>query len=310
MTSNGAARLLSVPELQQAIAIATSRSAQRHTVTSVTLRAAAPGHRPDGSAAASTTAALPAPGQDGGGGLWITVLAAHHAAGASTVALALADAAAGDGSPARLIDCAAPGESGLTDAATSVLGVDAAGRWYRGRRGRVTIEHATESTPSAPAPAHTAPLEEQPYPLTVVDGGTASAGHGDPLPRDQHGAAGGVVVIVCQATVPGVRQAEALLARLTAPVIVAVIGPRKWPGVVTASVGAALRAVQATGRLVPVPYDPQLAATGLTGDPLPRKVLSAAHAVVNLAHATAPATPSIQPLTAAHPVPIPKENLS
>jgi hypothetical protein len=264
-------QVLSVAELQAALALAHARSAQRHVLVTVTTR---PSEPPLGVAEANTMALLEevsAPGER-----CIVVLSAHAGAGGSMVALGLADAAAADGTPVRLIDCAAAAESGLADAASEVVGIDRTGQWYRGRRGTVTIHHAADATLLG---------GEAGCGLTVIDSGPAR-------PGGLGGAIG--VVLVCAATVPGLRQAEAALAAITGPVVLAAVGPRKWPGVVTASLGPTAAALRRDGRLVRVPLDRRLAATGLTGDPLPRRVAAAARAILQLLPVPATTAPPLR----------------
>jgi hypothetical protein len=269
-TTAGDGQVLSVAELQAALALAHARSAQRHGLAIV---AARPSERP--LPVAEPYSMPPVEQVPALGERCIVVVSAHAGAGASTVALGLADAAGADGTPVRLIDCAAAAESGLADAASEVVGIDRTGRWYRGRRGTVTIHHAADATL----------LGEAGCGLTVIDSGPARPGR-------LGGAIG--VVLVCAATVPGLRQAEAALAAITGPVVLAAVGPRKWPGVVTASLGPTAAALRRDGRLVRVPLDRRLAATGLTGDPLPRRVIAAARAVLQLLPAPATTAPSAQ----------------
>ena len=272
-TTAGDGQVLSVAELQAALALAHARSAQRHGVTTVTTRS------PEGPRPAVEPYSMPPGEQESAPGeRCIVVVSAHAGAGASTVALGLADAAAADGTPVRLIDCAAAAESGLADAASEVVGIDRTGRWYRGRRGTVTIHHAADATL----------LGEAGCGLTVIDSGPARSGG----PGALGGAIG--VVLVCAATVPGLRQAEAALAAITGPVVLAAVGPRKWPGVVTASLGPTAAALRRDGRLVRVPLDRRLAAAGLTGDPLPRRVVAAARAILKVMPAPASTVPPAQ----------------
>jgi hypothetical protein len=82
-------------------------------------------------------------------------------------------------------------------------------------------------------------------------------------------------VLVCRATVPGVRHAEHLLRDIESPIAIAAVGPSRWPGSVLATAGPCLRACRETGRLVTVPVDRKLESTGLTAAPLPKPVLAA-----------------------------------
>jgi hypothetical protein len=261
-------RLLSVAELQAAVGIATSPGGRRHTPT--TRAVAAAGGQPG----LSVPVIVPWSGR----GRWIVVFAAHNGAGASTVALALADAAASDGTAARLIARATPEESGLTEASLEVLGLEPTGHWFRGRRGTVTIDLAT------PTAASVQPSDDTAHAVTIVDAGPVAIAGMDPAPAVT------AVVVVCRPTAPGMRRAEEVLGRVSAPALLAVVGPRKWPAVVTASLGPTAAGLRAAGRLVAVPIDPHLAAAGLTADPLPRRVLGAARAVLDLIPASAAPT--------------------
>lgn len=77
----------------------------------------------------------------------VVVRAAHAGAGASTIALAVADAAATAGLTTRLLDAASPHWSGLLGAAVTELGADRG--WIRGRRGeRLVVDRPAENQPS------------------------------------------------------------------------------------------------------------------------------------------------------------------
>ena len=205
---------------------------------------------------------------------WVRVLAGHSGAGASTVALAIADAAASAGRRSLLIETAPASRSGLVSAASRELDVDATGAWRRGTRPHpttgveVTIDRRTEDRhPTAwPATDAAAPGEL----LVTVDLGMVA---GDSLSR----AVGGPIVVACRATIPGVRLAEQLLHRLDgAPVVVALLlRGRRWPGGVTSSCGPRLTALRAAGLVVTVPVDDHLTITGPTHAALPKGVLAA-----------------------------------
>jgi hypothetical protein len=84
------------------------------------------------------------------------------------------------------------------------------------------------------------------------------------------------VLVVCRATVPGVRHTERALVGLPARAdLVAALGPARWPGVVRASCGAQMRALRAGDQVVAVPLDRQLETAGLTASPLPRRLRAA-----------------------------------
>jgi hypothetical protein len=204
---------------------------------------------------------------------WIAVVAAHAGAGASTVALAISDAAAADGRRVHLIDRAHPARSGLVAAASEELGTDVTGAWRRGLRSGVTIDR--RATDVAPGDWPADPADEGPG-LTVVDFGAPAPDR--PIWKAIDRAR---PVVVCRPTVPGVRLTEQLLEQLARqPVVVAAVGPSRWPGEVTASVGPALRALRAAGRVIAVPTDRRLQVTGPTSSPLPRPVRSAGRSLL------------------------------
>ena len=152
---------------------------------------------------------------------WVAVVGAHRGAGASTVALALADAAATAGWPVHLVSCNAPAECGLVGAATVELGTDPTGAWRTGRRGagvtlarpapgRDLITRAAASQGSAdPGPGSAWPplppgVDERDL-LTVVDAEAGAARAPQLL------ATAAAVLLVCRVSVPGVHDVEQLL---------------------------------------------------------------------------------------------------
>jgi hypothetical protein len=216
---------------------------------------------------------------------WVAVVAAHAGAGASTVALALSEAAAVAGRRVHLVESAAPSRSGLVAGASEELGTDPTGAWRCGLRSGVTIDRrATEGLPEGwPTP----PAVGGPG-VTVVDLGLVTPGN---LAR----LAGLHVhpVIVCRPTVPGVRFAEHLLDQVAGrPPVVAAVGPSRWPGEVTATLGPGLRALRGAGHVVAVPWDRRLEITGLTSRPLPKPVHAAGGALLALLNSDAVADPS------------------
>ncbi|MFQ1003673.1 hypothetical protein [Modestobacter sp. SSW1-42] len=205
---------------------------------------------------------------------WIGVVAAHAGAGASTVALVISDAAAADGQRVHLVDTAHPFRSGLVAAASEELGTDATGSWRRGLRSGVTIDRRATDTASGDWPVP--PVADSP-PLTVIDLGSAA-------PQNLTRLAGrSRAVVVCRPTVPGVRLTEQLLEQLGGrPVVVAAVGPRRWSGEVTGSLGPRLLALRAAGRVVPVPMHRRLQVTGPTSAPLPKPLRGAGRALLEL----------------------------
>jgi hypothetical protein len=213
---------------------------------------------------------------------WIAAVAAHAGAGASTVALAISDAAAADDLPVHLIDTAHPARSGLVAAASEELGTDVTGAWRRGVRSGVLIDR--RATDLAPAGW---PVPPDGSALTVVDLGVA-------VPESLSGLAAdrACLIVVCRPTVPGVRLTEQLLGQLAhRPAAIAAIGPSRWPGEVTASLGPRFRALRAAGRVVPVPTDRRLQVTGLISSPLPKSVRSAGRQLLGLLDGSHPGAP-------------------
>jgi hypothetical protein len=223
---------------------------------------------------------------------WIRVIAGHSGAGSSTVALALADAAAATGRRAQLVEAAAPSRSGLVAAASAELGLDPTGAWRRGTRGQPTelgqviiTRRAVDTLPSCwpvdsanPDRSGAGSTSSPSEPMVAVDLGLPPT---DALAR--LGGRDSRIVVVCRATIPGVRLTEQLLGRLdSVHLFVAMLGRRRWPGEVTSSSGPRLRALRETGRIVAVPVDLHLAVTGPTYTPLPKTVLAAGHALLGL----------------------------
>lgn len=215
---------------------------------------------------------------------WIAVLAAHPGAGASTVALAISDAAAADDRRVHLVDTAHASRSGLVAAASEELGTEVTGAWRRGLRSGVTIHRP--ATELAPAGWPNYPAGDVPG-LTVVDLALAEPENLARLAADHSRP-----VVVCRPTVPGVRLTESLLAQMARqPAAIAAVGPRRWPGEVTASLGPHLRALRAAGRVVPVPTDRRLQITGPTSSPLPKSVRSAGRQLLELLDGSHPDAP-------------------
>jgi len=229
----------------------------------------------------------------------VTVVAAHAGAGASTVALAVSAAASQTGRHTHLLDSAHPCRSGLTAAAEVELGTDGSGGWRRGSRELITLDRrvhdATSGDWPAPPPGHDDST------LTILDLGLVAVGGLERLARDVSR-----IVVVCRPTVPGVRMVEHLLAQLAGQaqltVLVAAVGPARWAGEVTATVGPRLRQLRTGGLVVTVPVDRHLEITGLSHAPLPRSVLVAGRVLLELLDNTpnngAPATQGCSPSSA------------
>lgn len=218
----------------------------------------------------------------------LLVVGAHPGAGASTVALALADAIALGGpvgqAAVRLVELAPHEASGLICAAERELG-SGPGGWHVGRRGEVEIYRAGASVASPVDLPELGVLESGRF---VVDTGWPLHGIWAQQPEAitrlvPHA----TVIVVCLATVPGVRRAERVLADLARraeqgrPVVVGV-GARRWPGAARATFGPCLTEAHDDGRAVLVPADRRLEVNGLDADPLPKAVTASAARLLEL----------------------------
>jgi hypothetical protein len=206
----------------------------------------------------------------------IVVIGAHPGVGASTVAVAIADAAAAGGSTVGLAEVAPPGRSGLAEAATSELGPDRAGLWIVGRRGGVEVRrlmHGVGADRAADALAAMPPFD-----LAVVDAGCSleDLGEGAAVSFMAGLLDAAAVVVVCRATVPSIRRAELSLGqRAIACPVLAVLGPARLPGSAAATAGPAVRALIEARRVIAVPVDGRLQLAGVTSGPLPKPVAAA-----------------------------------
>ncbi|MCV2491874.1 hypothetical protein OF117_21220 [Geodermatophilus sp. YIM 151500] len=216
----------------------------------------------------------------GVGGRAVLVVAGHAGAGASTIALALAEGLA-EGRRVQLVDYSEPARSGLAAAPTIELGTDGAG-WRCGRRGRLDVVRLARRTAGGTLP----PLPETDADATmVVDPGWSTTGALLDSPRSLVGCA---LVVVTRVTIPAVRQTEHVLAAVGGDAAVAAVGPARWPRLVEASCGTRLREARSKGQLVPVPLDRRLQTAGLTGDRLPKPVAAAGRALAALVVPAAP----------------------
>lgn len=282
-------RQLTVTQLQHALRIAYAAN------TDV---APAIEHRHDGACATQAEGPIPSlPGD----GTWLAVVPAQAGAGASVVALALADAVADDQGAAEqvhLIEWADPARSGLAAATDTELGHDTTGAWQVGRRANVTLYRRNVASQDGTPLVWPAPLRSSGDPsnhVVVLDlSGTSDTGVAACTLARQ----AAVTVLVTHSSVPGVRAVDRLIerwhelaARADAPetsdaldgrVIVVAVGPRRWPGAVTASLGPRLADLRRAGRVVPVPIDAGLWVSGANSAPLPPRVRTAARAVLTL----------------------------
>ncbi|WP_310961339.1 hypothetical protein [Nocardioides terrisoli] len=207
-------------------------------------------------------------------GQQVTVVGAEPGAGTSTIALAIAEALAQrEGPPVELIDLAPTQRSGLICAADRELGTDRSG-WSAGTRGNLTIRRAHPEEPLATPTAPCGPPARR-----VIDAASSTAD------ADGLDASSASVVMVCRATVPGVRRAELALEQLPTTAVLAAIAPlgsRRWQGPVHASMGPRARRLAAAGQMVLVSGDRRLAISGIDSTPLPRSVLAAGARLADL----------------------------
>lgn len=260
-------RLLSVVEIQQALRELRSRQG-RGPLPDIVDAGTVETSWSEGDLAESASDASPSLPRIELQSGWVAVVGAHPGAGASCVALLLTDALSAAGRGARLVEFASPTRSGLGAAADAELGVDVTGEWRFGRRGTGMVFRRATDTPTAAWPTGGSAGAVTVVDLGVLDEATTARLAAEPR-----------AVVVCRATVPGVRAAERLLDRLAYPdpkrVVVATVGCSRWPGEVTAAAGPVLRRLRAGGRVVVVPADRRLHVTGATSGPLPRRVMAA-----------------------------------
>lgn len=207
----------------------------------------------------------------------VVVVGCHGGAGASTVALGLAEAAVS----ARVVECCTAAASGLAAASSAEFGVSGDG-WTRGSRASVMLERRADRVSSA---AGCSPPSPGSLPLTVVDCGwdvdLLASGDGwlGDLVRNES-----VVVVVARPTLPGLRRLEAATGLLGQGRVVAVVVglEKRWPRQVERALGLHGRALRAAGRLVCLPHDPGLAVNGLTPEPLPASIVTGCSALLTM----------------------------
>lgn len=210
---------------------------------------------------------------------WVVVIAAHAGAGATSVALMIADAAAASGRATHLVDTSRPRRSGLVAVPTRELGELAGGLWRRGLRDGVTVDRPTGDVAPTGWPTATDD-RDKPHArsVTVLDLGLPGEG-----PLTRLATAGCRTVVVARCTVPGVQAVETQLTALGADqAVVALVGPGRVPSAVGACTGPLLRGLRSAGRVVAVPVDRQVATTGLTSRPLPRPLIGAGRGLFEL----------------------------
>jgi len=202
----------------------------------------------------------------------ILVVGCSGSAGASTVALLLAELA----SRSRVIECAPPASSGLVGAATAELGERDG--WVVGRRGDVGLQRRRDHLLSpAEVPV---PLSSSPGMVTVVDlwwdlrQVLAAQGWLADLARTCPR-----VVVVTRATVPGMRQLESNLAVLEPERCWAVttdVAVHRWSRPMEQALGPLARQLHRDGHVLRLPAHHGLAVAGITTEPLPHSLMAPA----------------------------------
>lgn len=205
----------------------------------------------------------------------VRVRASNAGAGASTIALALAEVADAAGVRARLLDAAAPGWSGLLGATVTELG--AAEGWRRGRRGQGVlidrVEAAVRVPPDVPSPRSVDGVD-----LTVLDAGwsmreliaaeTTAWVASTPAHAE---------VLVTRPAALALSQTEAALTHLenqlmADQVVVVVVGTGRWSDREFATAGRLLRRAHEQGAVLFAPHLPAKTLPGLGPDPLPKQL--------------------------------------
>lgn len=224
----------------------------------------APGRRPSGSPLDGLAEWTPASGEHA-----VAVVGCAGGVGASIVALALATAS---GAPARVVECCPPLASGFPAAASAELGTE--GPWRRGSRADVLLDRRATSEARVPMPGPAA------VGWTILDvGWQAVASDASEAPRSWLRAME-AVVLVTNATVPGLRRLDMVAELLGQDAVAVVVGPtaRRWPG----PVKAAAATLPGSIGMTTFPIDQRWQVTGLTPDPLPTSLLKAAQNVLTL----------------------------
>ncbi|MDP3892279.1 hypothetical protein [Nocardioides sp.] len=206
----------------------------------------------------------------------VRVRAANAGAGASTIALALAEVADVAGVRTRVIDAAAPAWSGLLGATVTELG--AAEGWRRGRRGQAALIDRIEDAVRVPSDVPS-PRSADGVDLTVLDAGwsmreLAAASTGWVATAAAH-----AEVLVTRPTALALSQTEAALRHLedqvvADQVVVVVVGAGRWSDREFATAGRLLRRAHELEAVLFAPVLPAKTLPGLGPDPLPKQLTS------------------------------------
>ena len=97
------------------------------------------------------------------------------------------------------------------------------------------------------------------------------------------------VVVTSVASVPALRRMETTLGLLPDPsrVVAAIVGPpaKRWPRALTGSLGPVTRRLLCARQVVAVPVETGLKITGVTPEPLPQPLLTAAGEILRITEA-------------------------
>ena len=186
------------------------------------------------------------------------------------MSLALATAT---GVPARVVECCPLLASGFSAAANAELGTECP--WRRGSRGDVLLERpmsGTDATVPVPTESSVEWTFVDPHWTTVSGPGAGWLGSVLRTLDD--------IVLVTNATVPGLRRLESCAELLGRDALGVVVGPtvKRWPR----PVRVAAAGIPARVPIADFPLDPRLQVAGLTPDPLPAALLKAAENVLAL----------------------------
>ena len=200
----------------------------------------------------------------------LPVVGAHSTAGASTLALAIATVAA----PARVVECAPTGRSGLVGAATAELG--RRDGWLRGTRDQVVLERWDDENP-AKAPI---PLASD-VRMTVVDVGSQVLDPPGLSWLSETLDLVGPIVVVGDFSLPGIRRIQQTLsAPWGGSWVVALRGPK--PQRAPRYLRRALDDIGSSLTLIHLPDDPRLRLRGVDVAPLPPLLLAAAQQILTV----------------------------
>lgn len=204
----------------------------------------------------------------------IVVSAAHGGAGASTVALALADRLAGTTPGVALV--AGTPSGGLLGVTTHEVAGSSPG-WHTGVRATLRVE-----CPAPALPHDVLPAPPDGYEFLVIDSGGMTPSLAGPAQTGWRAILEGAAhVVVTRATVPAVARAEAALAATDDPAVLAVVGVRRWPKPVAAVLGPAVHSHQNQAAVVFVPPDHGLEISGIGSSPLPPNVTRSAGQILD-----------------------------